>query len=437
MLDQRRLFVLKEGIIGSGTVVYWMSRDQRVADNWAFWYSQDLALSKSLPLVVVFTLCENFLGAGKPHYSFLNEGLAEVEENLKQKNIPLVILHGYPPTTMADFVKKHKTAIVITDFDPLRIKQEWKKSFILQTELPVHEVDAHNIVPCRIASTKQEFGAYTIRPKIMKLLPHFLKLPPQIVPHPYSDYDLDKRSTSKFSNTPVVAGQTAGLKKMHQFIENRLSSYAENRNNPLTENTSGLSSYLHFGHLFAGRVAHEVLHVNPNAKEFLEELIIRRELSDNFCFYNTNYDNTKGFPAWAQETLNKHRNDPRPTIYSLENLEHGQTHDKAWNAAQRQLLATGRMHGYMRMYWGKKILEWTPDAETAMRYAIALNDKYQLDGRDPNGYTGIAWCIGGVHDRPWPERSIFGKIRSMMYSGLRKKINLDSWNEMYPEATSA
>jgi Deoxyribodipyrimidine photo-lyase type II (EC 4.1.99.3) len=159
----------------------------------------------------------------------------------------------------------------------------------------------------------------------------------------------------------------------------------------------------------------------------LEELIVRRELSDNFCFYNASYDSLKGFPLWAKATLHDHRKDPRAYSYTLKELENAQTHDELWNAAQREMTLKGKMHGYLRMYWAKKILEWTETPVQALRIAIYLNYKYELDGRDPNSYTGIAWCIGGVHDRPWKEREIFGKIRYMSYRGMHSKFNVSEY----------
>ncbi len=161
----------------------------------------------------------------------------------------------------------------------------------------------------------------------------------------------------------------------------------------------------------------------------MEELIVRRELSDNFCFYNSDYDQFSGFPEWAQKTLNEHRGDKREFIYSLEQFEHGKTHDDLWNAAQLQMVLTGKMHGYMRMYWAKKILEWTGSPEDALEIAIHLNDKYELDGRDTNGYVGVAWSIGGVHDRAWQERPVFGKIRYMSYAGCKRKFDVSTFIE--------
>jgi len=216
------------------------------------------------------------------------------------------------------------------------------------------------------------------------------------------------------------------------FIEDKLFLYAEGRNDPVRDGQSNLSPYLHFGQLSAQRIAREVrkADIQEEAKSsFLEELIIRRELADNFCFYNAGYDNFAGFPAWAKLTLDQHRNDPRQYLYSTGQLERAETHDDLWNAAQKEMVKRGKMHGYLRMYWAKKILEWTPAPEAALATAIYLNDRYELDGRDPNGYAGIAWSIGGVHDRAWNERSIFGKIRYMSYNGCKAKFSIKRYIE--------
>ena len=162
-------------------------------------------------------------------------------------------------------------------------------------------------------------------------------------------------------------------------------------------------------------------------KTFLEQLIVRRELAENFCYYNNDYDSFNGFHAWAKKTLNEHRADEREFLYSPAEFENAETHDDLWNAAQYQMVEKGKMHGFMRMYWAKKILEWTPDPEVALQTAIDLNDKYELDGRDPNGYTGIAWSIGGIHDRPWFERPVFGKVRFMNYNGCKRKFNVNNY----------
>jgi deoxyribodipyrimidine photo-lyase len=225
-------------------------------------------------------------------------------------------------------------------------------------------------------------------------------------------------------------GERAGRRALRDFLENRLVSYNELRNNPTRNAQSNLSPYFHFGQLAPQRAALDAGLFDgniPSLESFLDELVVRRELSDNFCQYNPDYDSFPGFPAWARETLERHRDDRRAYLYTTEHFENAATHDPLWNAAQREMLLTGRMHGYLRMYWAKKILEWSASPEQALETAIRLNDRYELDGRDPNGYAGIAWSIGGVHDRPWPERPVYGKIRSMTSAGCGRKFDVEAY----------
>jgi deoxyribodipyrimidine photo-lyase len=226
-----------------------------------------------------------------------------------------------------------------------------------------------------------------------------------------------------------VPGEQAASTRAQDFIKTKLAAYGDKHNDPTEVGQSNLSPYLHFGHLSAQRLALLVLGSSPSAsgEMFLEELIVRRELADNFCYYESNYDNPQGFPIWAQKTIAEQATTSRAYLYTRAQLEKALTHDDLWNAAQHQLVATGKMHGYMRMYWAKKILEWTKSAEQAMAFAIYLNDKYELDGRDPNGYAGIAWSIGGVHDRAWFNKPVFGKIRYMSYNGCKSKFAIDRY----------
>jgi len=212
---------------------------------------------------------------------------------------------------------------------------------------------------------------------------------------------------------------------METFFEHKLGHYDRYKNDPNREATSNLSPYIHFGQIAAQRIALEALQFEPGSGQqaFLEELVVRRELADNFCYYNRLYDQFRGFPHWARQTLKDHWSDPRPYLYPLEQFEQAATHDPVWNAAQDEMRITGNMHGYMRMYWAKKILEWTQSPQQALDFAVYLNDRYQLDGRDPNGYAGIAWSIGGVHDRAFKERDVFGKIRYMSLKGLERKFD--------------
>ncbi|MHC5538059.1 hypothetical protein ACYOEI_07475 [Singulisphaera rosea] len=213
---------------------------------------------------------------------------------------------------------------------------------------------------------------------------------------------------------------------MARFLKHRLPQYATDRNEPTPYCSSELSAHLHFGHVGPLSIALAVLESGAdrvNIDVYLEELIVRRELSVNFVARNPDYDRIEGCPEWGLKTLAKHAGDPRPTLYTTAQLEAGETHDPLWNAAQKEMVLTGRMHNYLRMYWAKKILEWSPDAEAAFSVAVDLNDRYEMDGRDPNGYAGIAWAIGGKHDRPWPERPIFGTVRFMSYESTRRKFD--------------
>jgi len=441
---QKRISILKETPLKKGPVVYWMSRDQRAEDNWALIHAQELAVRQKTPLIVIFCLVPQFLNATTGQYTFMLTGLQEVSRRLAKLKIPFFLLVGEPDEVIPQFIREHSISSLITDFDPLRVKRQWKGKVARKIEASFYEVDTHNIVPCAIASPKMEYGAYTIRKKIGKLLPVFLNTFPKAQKHPFPWIgDLPNIEWKKLTASLnidngtgqlhwIAPGESEAQMRLTHFIEEKSTLYATDRNDPTKDGQSDLSPYLHFGQISAQRVALEIekSDIPSNMKtSFLEELIIRRELSDNFCFYNPHYDSFEGFPDWAKRTLNEHRKDRRPYLYSLEQFEAAQTHDDLWNTAQMEMVKRGKMHGYMRMYWAKKILEWTPSPETAMEYAIYLNDRYELDGRDPNGYAGIAWSIGGVHDRAWSQRNVFGKIRYMSYNGCKSKFNINAYVE--------
>ena len=447
-MTAKRVRTLKEGPEKPGPVLYWMSRDQRVRDNWALLHAQEVALANKAPLAVCFCLVPDFLNAAFRQYSFMIHGLAEVEKNLAARDIPFLLRTGSPKEEIPDLVKSLEATALITDFDPLRLKRAWKNDVAKELTIPMHEVDAHNIVPCWQASPKQEWAAYTFRPKVRRALDEFLTDMPELTRHSSKFGKTGEKISwpGIMKNHPadrtvpevdwLTPGETAAQKQLKHFIEDKLAYYDRDRNDPTKYGQSNLSPYLHFGHISAQRVALAVLKSKApqDAKDaFLEELIVRRELSDNFCFYNDNYDNFQGFPEWAQKSLKARRRDERDYVYSLEEFDRALTHDDAWNAAQREMVLTGKMHGYLRMYWAKKILEWTASPEEAMKTAIYLNDRYELDGRDPNGYVGIAWSIGGVHDRAWKERPVFGKIRYMSFGGLKSKFAVEDYMKKFPE----
>lgn len=437
-----RIYLYKNGETIKGPVVYWMSRDQRVHDNWALLYAQKLAVERKTSLAVDFNLVPRFLEAGIRQYRFMLDGLKDVEKELSKFNIPFFMLIGNPGETLPAFIRKHEVSILVTDYSPLKINKKWKSDVLKKIGIPFYEVDAHNIVPVRIVSDKQEYAAYTIRPKTNRLLAEYLTDFPALIKHPLSwtlskpnhDWGRLEKSLKVSSDAGIIdrikPGEKAALKSLRLFLDKKLPLYNDKRNDPNADVSSLLSPYIHFGMISAQRMALEVQRFDQHVQSqeaFLEQLIVRRELAENYCEYNKGYDSFNGFPEWARQTLEEHRSDPRQYLYSPSQFEAAETHDDLWNAAQMEMVKLGQMHGYMRMYWAKKILEWSASPEKAVEIAVYLNDKYQLDGRDPNGYTGIAWSLGGVHDRPWFERDIFGKIRYMSEGGCSRKFDTDAY----------
>jgi deoxyribodipyrimidine photo-lyase len=440
----KRTRILKAGKEQRGPVAYWMSRDQRAHDNWALLYAQHLAQERQVPLLVVFCLVPQFLGATLRQYAFMLAGLEETARELENHRIPFYLVRGASEEEIPRWVKDMGVSLLITDFDPLRIKKKWKEGVGQALTIPFHEVDAHNVIPCWLASPKQEWAAYSFRPKVHRALEEFLTPFPPLLKHPFpagekgTGVEVPKllKSLPLDSTIPPVSwlkpGEQAAREHLQRFLSERLAHYDRDRNDPTREGQSDLSPYLHYGQLAPQRVALAVRESKaPRADKdaFLEELIVRRELSDNFCYYNQDYDRFQGFPDWARKTLDDHRADEREYLYTLAEFEEARTHDPLWNAAQLEMVHRGKMQGYLRMYWAKKILEWTASPEEAQEVAIFLNDRYELDGRDPNGYVGIAWSLGGVHDRAWGERRVFGKVRYMSYKGSAGKFDVQAYIE--------
>lgn len=441
----RRAMTLLEGR-GGGPVIYWMSRDQRSSDNWALWHAYRMAMARKVELRVAFCLAPDYLGATDRHYRFMLRGLRELEGDLARRGVPFDLLQGDPVKVMPRYLSSHDVGALVMDFDPLRTKTRWRTDVTEQMDCDCVLVDAHNIVPCWVASPKKEYAASTLRPKLGRLLPEFIgSLPGQVpkMPHVKVQTTVDWASLLRpgprtSSDSDPHPGERAARGRLEDLLSFRLKGYAENRNDPNVDGQSGLSPYLHFGMIGAQRVALEVKASQApsvDKEAFLEELIVRRELSDNLCHYDQGYDSVACLPSWAQMTLRKHEPDQRDYVYGMDELEGASTHDPLWNAAQVQMVTSGKMHGYLRMYWAKKILEWSRTAGEAISSAIILNDRYELDGRDPNGYAGIAWSIGGLHDRAWPERPIFGKVRYMNLNGARQKFDVDRYVERWSEGT--
>ncbi|XP_074658072.1 deoxyribodipyrimidine photo-lyase-like [Tubulanus polymorphus] len=430
-------------------VVYWMARDQRLHDNWAVLYAQRLALKLKLPLHVCFCLVPKFLEATIRHYGFMLSGLREIERDCRRLNISFHLLDGYAKDVLPDFVRDNQIGAVITDFSPLREPQQWVKDVtkLLPKNIAFCQVDAHNVVPCWEASPKLEYGARTIRRKIQDQLGEYLTQFPSVAEHPHSadtkpepiDWDSVKSGLQVDRTVGevdwAVPGSTDGLRTLDEFCKIRLKHFGSDRNNPNKKALSNLSPWIHFGQISVQRCVLEVNQYRGRFKEsvdaYVEESVIRRELADNFCYYNPKYDSIEGAYDWAKTSLKLHEKDERPYLYTRQELETAKTHDDLWNAAQLQMVKEGKMHGFLRMYWAKKILEWTESPKIALETAIYLNDRYELDGRDPNGFVGCAWSICGIHDQGWAERSVFGKIRYMNYAGCKRKFDVAEFVRKY------
>lgn len=445
MVDSTRMRELNTKPVGDGPVVYWMSRDQRVHDNWALLYAIELANARKVAVYVVFALRRDLDKHRMTARSldFMLRGLEEVEKELQSHGIGFSLVQDDAEIGIPLFAKRVRAGVVVTDFSPLRRSRSWKDKIAMSLQVSMREVDSHNIVPAWIASDKQEYAAQFFRRRLQPLIGKYLvDFPPLRVSHSVHTKKTNwrrVRSTTKVDKTVapvswIEPGESQAKRALSRFVKNGLLKYSTERNDPNTRGQSDLSPYLHFGQLSAQRVAMSVMASHPHsdsARAFLDELITWRELAENFCFYNVKYDTVEAAPKWASESHARHSNDKREYIYSLTQFEQGETHDDLWNAAQWQMVRDGKMHGYLRMYWAKKILEWTKSPKDALKIAITLNDKYELDGRDPNGYAGIAWSILGVHDRPWFNRPIFGQIRYMSYNGCKQKFDVNNFIEKY------
>jgi deoxyribodipyrimidine photo-lyase len=425
-------------------VVYWMQRSQRPVDNPALDLAVELGKELKKPVVVFFAPVPFYPRANLRHYQFLVQGIPDIAEGLRKRNIGFV-LRSYPEHRLPNFCEEVRPAIVVGDENPLREPSHWRELATAELRVPLWTVDADVIVPSKLLE-KEQYAAHTIRPRLHAKLNEFLTRsrnpkaqivwkPPKGLPSLPFDFDLTRGWRLDRSVSPVSSwqgGTNQGSKFLHHFVTRRLQQYAKERNHPELDSTSRLSPYLHFGHISPVTVALAVQNADaPKAdrEAFLNELVVWRELAINFAHFNKLYDSFECAEPWAHRTLAKHAKDPRPVLYTEKQLENAETHDPLWNAAQMQMVKTGWMHNYMRMYWAKKILEWSRSPASAFRAAVNLNDKYFLDGRDPNGYAGIAWAIAGKFDRPWFERPIFGLIRYMSLESTGRKFDSKKYIE--------
>jgi len=441
LIHTERIKVLKEVESAKGEyVLYWMQASQRVEYNHALEYAIQQANSMDKPLLSVFCIVDGFPDANASHYKFMLEGLRDVKTTLEQDGIHFEVLHGQPIQLIPEL--SEDASLLVIDRDYLRMPRKWRETVVAAVNRSVVQIESNAIVPIEVVSGKEEYSAGTIRPKILRVLNDFM-VPPRHrkIKRPCPDFGLLGLDLTNISDAMKVlriknsseqqvkfkGGTQEAKKELRNFIHTKLDRFGDLRNDPSQDYLSNMSPYLHFGNISPLFIALQIQATgSPGADAYLEELIVRRELSLNFVYFNENYDNPECLPNWAKETLELHAFDPREYSYSFNELEQANTHDPYWNAAQTEMTRFGKMHGYMRMYWGKKILEWTDSPSVAFETALRLNNMYELDGRDPNAFTGIAWCFG-KHDRAWSERPVFGKVRYMNDRGLRRKFNIQSY----------
>jgi deoxyribodipyrimidine photo-lyase len=444
LVDKNRIEKINEAELADREfVAYWMQSSQRLEYNQALGYAVERANQLNQPLLIFFLLNSNFPEAEYGHFRFMLQGLKEIKADLKTAGINFYLIDYQ---NLEDLEKITAGAsLVISEKVYLKHLRSWKEKAAARLTVPFYLVESNLVCPIEEVSEKEEYAAYTIRKKINKIRDNYLKKyqrqelqnngkimlqEKEINFVDDLDHYLDQmKFEEKISYDDFFKGGYSQAKlKLEDFIKNKLIDYDEKRNIPHLNFQSDLSPYLHFGQISAQEVALAALNSEYDAEDFLEELIVRRELAFNFVYYNQNYDNSLKdiLYDWAYESLMEHKRDQREYLYNYQQLENAETHDQYWNAAQEEMKLTGKMHNYMRMYWGKKILEWTADPEEAYQWALKLNNKYSLDGRDPNSYAGVAW-IFSKHDRAWQEREIFGKVRYMNAGGLERKFDMEKY----------
>jgi len=427
-------------------VVYWMQRSQRATDNLALEYAVRLANDLGKPVLVYFGLYDTYPMASERAFRFMLEGLRETAGTLEDRGIGFVIRREHPQDGLPRAVREFGACAVIVDEDYLNTGRSWRSHAAARLDVKLAQIDAETVVPARL-SGKEEWGAYTLRPKIRRALKdYFVDVPDSSVMHRWisgvgedldgrhiDPGDLSSRLEVDQNVEPVYCfsgGAAEAERKLRRFVQENLPRYATESNQIGVSVSSELSPYLHFGQMSALRTALTVDAADAPGEcvdAFLEQLIVRRGLGINFCLYNPNYGNLDSAPDWGRKTLDAHRHDDRPELFTLEELESCETYDDLWNASQLELVKYGRIHPYMRMVWAKSILQWSPTPEEALARCIYLNDKYALDGRDPNGYLNIAWSILGKADRPFGERPVFGKIRYMSTASTKRKFDWRSY----------
>jgi deoxyribodipyrimidine photo-lyase len=445
LADDPRVTIRRPGLPAKDgkCIVYWMQRAQRGRDNHALNKAIEVANALNLPCVAYFAAISNFPHANLRHYAFLNQGLPDIAEACAERGVGFLMRRA-PHEDHERFFADVNAAMVLADENPMRAPEQWRAHLATTLRIPFWTIDADVIVPSKLLE-KAQFSAGVARPRLYAALPEFLQpyenpraTKPWKTPHDLAHDSVHEDITHGWKNfdrtvLPVeswLGGHKAAIKRLNHFCNNLLEHYDKDRNHPELDGSSKMSPYLHFGHIGPQTIALAVdaaakkhPHLKSARDSFFNELIAWRELSVNFVRYQPDYDNPDCADNWARQTIAEHDQDPRETLYKLPALEKGETYDDLWNAAQLQMVRYGWMHNYLRMYWAKKILEWTPNVRIAMRVAIYLNDKYELDGRDPGGYAGIAWSMLGKFDRAWFDRPIFGKRRYMSGASTGKKFD--------------
>jgi len=398
-INPARIFEFNNKSVKNGKIIYLCEREIRAKDNFALQFALQKSKELNLPLKIIHPKISYEY---KLKQEFIDNQIIQAEKQFKNIGLDFEVIEKTPE----EIIKNLKPALIILDFNPIL-----KRDYLKNADFKIYEIDGHNIIPARFVSDKQEFSATTLRRKIYYDIYQYMS-------------EFDNLTTKKVEADYIL----------EDFIKNKLPYYAEFKNDVSKNVLSGLSKYLNLGFISSQRVALEVIKSvvkDINKEVFLEELIIRKELADNFCLYSKNYNDFSGIPTWAKMSLDNHKLDIRPYIYSLKELENAKTHDKLWNATQIQLIREGTIHGYLRMYWAKKILEWTPSADVALKTAIYLNDKYAYDSPSTNGYVGILWAIAGLHDRAFIDYPITGKIRRLTYDSLKRKYDLGNYLKKY------
>jgi deoxyribodipyrimidine photo-lyase len=448
-----RLRVLRDGAPhGSGPVVYWMQRSQRTRANPALAHARALAAELRRPLAVVGAMAPQGARATARAATFELQGWRDVRDGLADLGVGFAWATADPADVA--LAAAADAAVLVVDRGYLRVDVAQRARVAAAAPCPVVQVEGDVVVPVDVASPKAEYMARTLRPKLHRVFERYLDpvpdapaalpwrgAPPSLgrfadaavalddVPALVASLGVDA------SVAPVDAlypgGERAAAARLDALVGWTLRGYADDRNQPHRARVSYLGMHLRCGQVSPVAVLQAVRAVGTTAGEadvasFVEELLVRRELAVNHVVRNPDYDRYEGLPAWARRTLEAHARDPRPATYDDATLEAAASDDPYWNAAMRQSTATGYQHNYMRMYWGKKVLEWSAAPEEAYARLLRWNDRYHLDGVDPNGYAGVGWVFG-LHDRPWTERPVFGTVRSMTQGGLERKTDPDAY----------